>query len=496
MRDRATRSLAIAIVLSLVGLACAGGGGSGASKSTTPPAPSYARVVSTARFTGIHKIQHVIVIMQENRSFDSYFGTFPGADGIPMKRGRPTVCLPDPATSSCLEPFHDRSLTNMGGPHHQAAAKADIDGGKMDGFVASQIQGFANECSQTPSHAGCARISRGGGRRLDAVGWHDAREIPNYWSYAQHFVLQDHMFEGTRSWSLPAHLDMVSGWSARCAPDEPMSCRTYLGNDEQRRTPGAHQDLNSDSPYAWTDLTYLLHSAGVSWGYFVASGTQPDCASGEVICPAKPQRAQTPDIWNPLPGFQTVKDDGELGNIQPVQNFFSNARAGTLPAVSWVIPNDANSEHPPSSIGRGQAWVTGVVDAVMRSPNWKSSAIFLSWDDWGGFYDHVRPPTVNGQGLGLRVPGIVISPYARTGLIDHQQLSTASYLRFIEDDFLRGQRLNPATDGRPDSRPFIAEDQPGLGDLTDDFDFGRRPIRPFILPLYPAPGPASIPDTR
>jgi phospholipase C len=485
VRNAAARSLAIGLALNLVGVACARGGNP--ERASSAPAPSYARVISTAHLTGIHKIRHVIVIMQENRSFDSYFGTFPGADGIPMKRGRPTVCLPDPVTNSCVRPFHDRSLIDMGGPHHHTAAVADIDGGKMDGFVASQIDGFANKCSHTPLQARCAGISRGIGRRLDAVGWHDAREIPNYWSYARHFVLQDHMFEGVRSWSLPAHLDMVSGWSARCVPDDPMSCRTNIGRVAR---PG------SETPYAWTDLTYLLHSAGVSWGYFVASGTQPDCASGQVICPAKPQRAQTPDIWNPLPGFETVRENDQLGNIQPVQNFFTNARAGTLPAVSWVIPNDANSEHPPSSIARGQAWVTGVENAVMRSPNWKSSAIFLSWDDWGGFYDHVRPPTVNGQGLGLRVPGIVISPYARTDFVDHQMLSTDSYLRFIEDDFLGGQRLNPATDGRPDSRPFIAEDQPGLGNLIDDFDFTRKPLGPFILPLFPSPGPASIPGNR
>src|SRR5204862_1009667 len=113
------------------------------------------------------------------------------------------------------------------------------------------------------------------------------------------------------------------------------------------------------------------------------------------------------------------------------------------------------------------------VNASMRSPDWNSTAIFLSWDDWGGFYDHVVPPTVNGQGLGFRVPGLVISPYARRGYIDHQVLSTDSYLRFIEDDFLGGQRIDPVTDGRPDSRPFVAEDGPGLGDLSADFNFAR-----------------------
>jgi phospholipase C len=127
----------------------------------------------------------------------------------------------------------------------------------------------------------------------------------------------------------------------------------------------------------------------------------------------------------------------------------------------------------------------------MRSPDWNSTAIFLSWDDWGGFYDHIPSPTVNGQGLGLRVPGLVISPYARRGFIDHQVLSTDSYLRFIEDDFLAGQRIDPATDGRPDSRPFIAEDAPGLGDLTADFNFGQAPRPPLPLPLNPGRGHRS-----
>jgi phospholipase C len=121
----------------------------------------------------------------------------------------------------------------------------------------------------------------------------------------------------------------------------------------------------------------------------------------------------------------------------------------------------------------------------MRSPDWDSTAIFLSWDDWGGFYDHVKPPAVNAQGYGLRVPGLVISPYARTGFVDHQTLSNDAYLKFIEDDFLAGRRINPHTDGRPDSRPFIPEDARILGNLAKDFDFTQKPRRPLILPLHP-----------
>ena len=123
---------------------------------------------------------------------------------------------------------------------------------------------------------------------------------------------------------------------------------------------------------------------------------------------------------------------------------------------AWVIPDDAHSEHPPSGhIDRGQAYVTRLVNAIMRSPDWSSTAIFLAWDDWGGFYDHVKPPQVDENGYGLRVPALVISPYAKRGFIDHQTLSFDAYLKFIEDDFLGGQRLDPLTDGRPDPRPTV-----------------------------------------
>jgi phospholipase C len=244
--------------------------------------------------------------------------------------------------------------------------------------------------------------------------------------------------------------------------------------------------------YAWTDLTYLMHKNSVSWGYYVVSGTEPDCQNDQsVSCAPVKQNAQTPGIWNPLAYFDTVRQDGELGNIQSVANFYDQAKAGTLPAVSWVVPSGAVSEHPPGAVSAGQAYVTSLINAVMQSPDWGSTAIFLGWDDWGGFYDHVVPPVVDANGYGLRVPGMVISPYAKKGFIDHQTLSFDAYAKFIEDDFLGGARLDPKTDGRPDPRPDVRENAPQLGNLVADFDFTQAPRAPMLLPVHPAPGPAA-----
>jgi len=431
---------------------------------------------------GIQQIRHVVVIMQENRSFDSYFGTYPGADGYPMRHGVPAVCAPDPLTRRCVRPFHDRADRDAGGPHDHVDMVRDIDHGKMDGFIrmahhgrglacASEID--APACSLAPSHP------------ADVMGYHDGREIPNYWAYARRFVLQDHMFQSDTSWSLPAHLYMVSAWSARCShKGDPMSCRDAV--QAPGSPPGEPQNRTGKSPdYAWTDLTWLLHRDHVSWRYYVVKGGQPDCVDGEMTCKPVPQSARTPGIWNPLPWFDTVRQDRQLANIAPLHDFFAAARAGTLPAVSWVMPNQKVSEHPPALVSRGQTYVTSLVNAIMRSPDWQSTAIFVAWDDWGGFYDHIRPPKVDRQGYGLRVPALVISPYAKRGYVDHQVLSFDAYLKFIEDDFLGGARIDPRTDGRPDSRPTVRERVPILGDLVKDFDFSQPPRKPVLLPLHP-----------
>jgi phospholipase C len=444
--------------------------------------PSVSLLVSE-----IHKIKHVVVIMQENRSFDQYFGTFRGADGIPGLAGHPGAvpCIPDPQKSNgqCDRPFHDTADENFGGPHATRNATADMDCSNQASYKRCQMDGFAIQsedgvrCKGTNPLCSLCQVTQYSSCP-DVMGYHTGADIPNYWDYARDYVLQDQMFEPVRSWSVPSHLFMVSEWAARCTnPYDPFSCRNALmGRGPQGR-----------AQFAWTDITYLLHRSHISWAYYLFKGIEPDCESdAQMSCKPVRQGPQTPSIWNPLPSFTDVIQDRQTKNVKSLNAFFADTRSGTLPAVSWIVPNAAVSEHPTSLVSKGQTYVTGLINAIMQSPDWRSTAIFLAWDDWGGFYDQVVPPRVDRNGYGLRVPAMVISPYARRGLIDDQTLSFDAYNKFIEDDFLNGQRLNPATDGRPDSRPDVRESNPLLGNIERDFNFKQRPRPPAILPVCPA----------
>ena len=374
----------------------------------------------------IHKIKHVVVIMQENRSFDSYFGTYPG-----RRRHPAAACACPILAAAACRPYHVARDRNVGGPHALKNASRDINGGAMDGFVREAVGARKAAWTRTTPSARCRP------RGSDVMGYHDAREIPNYWAYARNFVLQDHMFEPNKSWSLPAHLLMVSAWSAKCSvKGDPMSC--VNAPDLPATPPDFRGNLRKTNPdYAWTDITYLLHKHHVSWRYYVFSGTQPDCEDDAAIsCKPIPQNAKTPGHLESTSLVLHRPRELADSNVTPLGNFFKAAKKGKLPAVSWIVPTQSVSDHPPALVSAGQAYVTTLVNAIMRSPNWSSTAIFLTWDDWGGFYDHVLPPTVDAESYGLRVPGIVISPYAKRGYIDHQILSFDAFLKFIEDDFL------------------------------------------------------------
>jgi phospholipase C len=422
--------------------------------------PGVTPAAATAAATAT-PIKHVVVIMEENHSFDNYFGTFPGANGIPSG-----VCVPDPATQGCDAPYHVATEFTHALPHDYPNAVGDVNQGKMNGFIAQEQQ-FCN-CKTHQS-----------------MGHFDATDIPVYWRYAENYALQDNFFEPVLSWGYPAHLSMLSAWSAHCASaTNPMSC---TGSN----TPGlGHWKSWPSTTLPWTDLTWLLHKNAVSWGYYVAQGTQPVCSP--TGCTMASQNPGTPTIWNPLPWFLDVQQDGELGNIKSQTSLYSDLSNGNLPAVSWVVPNYAESALPGWATNENsEPYVVNLINAIESSSAWSSTAILLTWSDWGGQYDQVRPPAEGSLGYGLRVPSIVISPYTKTGYIDHQLLSFDAYTKFIEDNFMGGQRLDPATDGRPDSRPAVAEANPALGDLTNDFDFSKAPAAPVLFPTITVPAGLS-----
>jgi len=467
------RSAVRLAVLALAAVACTTA--TVATRST--PSPSE----SPAGAQGIRALDHLIFIVQENRSFDHYFGTYPGADGIPTDaQGKFSVCVPDRFQGRCARPYVSHALHFDGGPHTHASSVRDVNGGAMNGFIAS-LHADPTECWVDANQDRCAELLGPQGQP-DVTSTLPRRSIPNYWTYADRFVLEDHMFAPVDSWTLPSHLFLVSGWSAYCPTTDPMSCVSDVDLKG-----AARRWLYGDKPtYAWTDITWLLDRGGVSWRSYVGNHTcweHPPCEDPEG------RTYSTAYNRNVLPGFTSFWDgerpDGVQDNVRPVDEYLASASDGSLPSVSWIFPTSVTSEHPgsKSTIHTGMAYVTRLVNAAMQGPDWNSTAIFLTWDDWGGFYDHVVPPRIDGNGYGLRVPAMVISPWAKVGSIDHTTLSFDSYLRLIEDRFLGGQRLDPKTDGRPDARPTVRERL--ANPLVKAFDFSQEPLPPLVLDPWP-----------
>ncbi|MEX2276055.1 MAG: alkaline phosphatase family protein [Actinomycetota bacterium] len=490
MRRRLSQAAMLLLPAALLAAACTSGtpDASPAATETGPTAPPSASATGGPK--GLEKIEHLIFIVQENRSFDHYFGTYPGADGLLKPNGdfKQGTCQPDPVLDRLSCPYHDRSIVDLGGPHAKPNSDVSVNGGKMDGFITSVVNS-PNPCANERDKRSCADLTGPNGEP-DVMGYHTAKELPNYWAYADNFVLQDRMFAPADSWTLPAHLFLFSAWAAECDdPRDPMSCRSdlFLGDVLGRLRRGVAKPT-----YAWTDITYLLDEAGVGWGHY----------AGQEVCEDPPCKGKVgpPPAQSVLPGFTTVIENDSLDKIQDHAAYLDAAAAGELPSVSWITPGRGGiSEHPGTGepMSLGMEHVTKMVNAAMEGPDWNSTAIFLTWDDWGGFFDHVSPPRVDENGYGIRVPAIAISPWVAPGTIDHQVLTFDAYLKLIEDRFLGGQRLDPDTMSRPDSRPTVREDVRLLGDLRRIFDFSQEPNPPLILdplPLGAHPRNVPIPD--
>ena len=415
---------------------------------TASPSPAKLSTAASNAPVGLDKIQHFVFIMEENKSFDHYFGTYPGADGFD-----PKTALKDPNDGTTVQIYHSTDDVDFDAPHDRSNAIADIDGGKMDGFLNEAWKRYA--LSVTPSLAP-------GYNPKEVMSYHDSREIPNYWNYAHLYSLQDEMFSSVAAYSLSAHLYMLAAQSGG-----------YTGETQPY-----------PQRFDFPEITELLKNQNITWNYYVTSGNDTD-ANGQAI---EPQALQTTNpnhytLWNPLPAFPKVENDStQRVRMVDTAQFYQDAANGNLPSVSWVCPylGSELSDHPAFKGGmrKPMAYVTGLINAIEQGPDWNSTAIFVSWDDWGGYYDHVIPPFVDEYGYGIRVPSFIVSPYAKQNFVDHTVYSFDSWLRMIEERF--GVESMTQRDKFAD-------------DMLNSFDFTQQPRTPVLLSATTQGTPYPVP---
>jgi phospholipase C len=361
-------------------------------------------------------IKHFITILQENHTYDNYFGTYPRGDGLP-----PDVCVPrDPRRpkDGCVRPFHigDNGILSRDLDHSAATFRLQYNGGRLDGFVR-------------------ALNLRNQDGRL-ALGYRDGRDLPYYWNLADEYVLYDRFFSSASAGSFLNHVYWVTGGPAG-------------GYD--RFPPGGYKNI--------TTIFDRLEAAGVSWKFYVQNYERR--LNFRTVTQFPGNRASQV-TWVPLLNIPRYLDDPRLrSHIVDLEQYYTDLHDGTLPAVSYVAPAGP-SEHPPSNIASGAAFVGTMINALIASREWKSSAFLLAYDDWGGWYDHVKPPQVDRHGYGFRVPAILVSPYAKRA-VDHTTLDFTSILRFIEDNW----SLKPL--GTRDAR---------ANSIASGFDFSKPPREP------------------
>jgi phospholipase C len=391
---------------------------------------------SAARTGGPHTpvtpIHHFVVLLQENHTFDNYFGTYPGADGIPNG-----VCVPvNPfkGPKPCVRPFHIGNQSIVDLDHSAYSARLDLHRGGMDGFVRAQ------------------HVRSGSGSQT--MGYYNGSNVPFYWNVADRYVLFDHFFSSMLGGSFLNHVYWVAAGN---------------GNATQTIPAGG---LNV------TTVFDRLQRAGISWKFYVQDYNP--AINYRTLPRLNNANRASEAIWCPLLDIPRYLDKpGLRSHIVDLSQYYTDLRDGTLPQVAYIT-SSGTSEHPPGSLTTGQHFVHGLVNSLMSSREWNSSAFMLAYDDWGGWYDHVRPPHRDAYGDGFRVPAMLISPYARRHVIDHSTLDFTSMLKFIEQNW----RLPPLT--RLDA---------AAGSIMGAFNFGQQPRRPAIIPLTRA-APAPIPAVR
>jgi phospholipase C len=435
------RVVAASILLGAAGAWTATRPGAFATVTARSAGPSHQTIrvipppIDDAQLLGLRsKIQHIVFIIKENRSFDSYFGTFPMAEGA-------TTGVISTGEEIRLRHAPDRMPRDLG--HEWEDTHLAIDDGRMDRFDLIEGGNVGND------FLSMSQLYRS--------------DIPNYWSYAEHFAIGDHMFSSLAGPSFPNHLYTVAAQSGgvfsnpnalQWGCDAPESAAVDV-----RATNG---DTFREAPcFEFTTVADRLEAAGVSWRYYA------------------PGRGQIGYIWSTLDAIGHIRNSSLwTDRVMTDDQFLRDASGGTLPAVSWLVPDFNVSDHPSrpplgtASICEGENWTVDHINAIMQGGNWPTTAIVLLWDDFGGFYDHVPPPTLDTYGLGPRVPLIVLSPYVKEGTVSHTTYEFGSVLQLIENRYnLKGLSMRDVE----------------AHSLLDMFDFAQSPAPPLVLPRRECP---------
>ena len=385
------RLAAATFVLALFG--CGGGGstqGLGALPPTQPAPPGK---------QASDVIKHVVVIVQENRSFDNLFQGFPGADTVSSGSASDGSTIPLRPVSMAygLDPNHNYNEFQL-----------SVDGGKMDGF---------NKVVTWPTNEPNL-----------VYGYVPRSEVQPYFDLATAYALADRMFQSNNSNSYVSHQYLIAAQSANAVnvPTAfPWGCDAPAGTTISVLQNGNVVPGTAAPCFDYQTIGDLLDASNVSWAYYAPAVSGTDMAGA---------------LWTPYDAVRHIRygPDWTKDEISPETTILNDITNGTLRSVSFVTPDAYNSDHARFPSTSGPAWVTSIVSAIGNSPYWKDTAIFLTWDDWGGWYDHVTPPYVDENGLGLRVPLITVSPYAKHGYVSHVQYETASITRYIEEAFHLG----------------------------------------------------------
>jgi phospholipase C len=379
------------------------------------------------------KIQHVVIVVQENRSFDNLFQGFPGADTVSVAHDAQLGDVP-------LRPMSMTAAYDVS--HLRPSALLAIDGGKMDGF------------SQEPAGPTAPHNPM--------FVFVPQAQVARYFAMAKAGALADRFFSQLDG-SFVAHQYLIAGQAGNATGVPalyPWGCDSPASNSIAILTPGGEPNGRVYPCFDYTTLGDELSANGVTWRYYSEPVTDVGAYN-----------------WSAYDAIRHIRTGGAWQQhiVAPAPQFLADVAAGTLSSVTWVTPSGINSDHPASKSASGPVWVSSIVDAVGRSKFWSTSVVLVLWDDWGGMYDHVAPPpAVDVFGPGIRVPLLVVSPYAARGSVAHTTYTFGSVLRFVEDTF-------------------------GVGRLTD-VDAKATPFGTDLLNLQqapqPYPGPFGTPAER